>query len=113
MNLKYFILEDEELELNIKKAEASIEEMKQREEEKAEKQWESDILSGLHLNHTSSASSGKSSQKTPGSNKSGPGKDKTPAGKSNISGSSFGSSIKNKKSSQPVAGKSVGSFGKK
>lgn len=98
MNLKYFIMEDEEVEQNIKKVEASIEEIKQREEEKAEKQWESDILSGLHLNHHNSTSaSSKSSQKTPGSGKSGASKDKTPAGKGTKNASSFGSSLKNKK----------------
>jgi len=37
MNLPYFIMDDEDLEANIKKAEASVEEMKHREEEKAEK----------------------------------------------------------------------------
>jgi hypothetical protein len=37
MNLPYFIMDDEELEENIKKAEGLVEEAKQREEEKADK----------------------------------------------------------------------------
>lgn len=51
MNLEYFMMDDQELEENIQKALVNMEEMKQKEEEKAEKQWESDILSGLHLSH--------------------------------------------------------------
>lgn len=47
MSLPYFQMEDEELEENMKKAEARVGQMKQEEEEKAEKQWESDILSNL------------------------------------------------------------------
>ena len=36
----------------MKLAEEKVEEMKKNEEQKAEKQWEQDILSGLHLNAT-------------------------------------------------------------
>lgn len=47
MSLPYFQLEDEELEEKMKKAEAQVDQLKHEEEEKAEKQWESDILSNL------------------------------------------------------------------
>jgi hypothetical protein len=78
--------------------------MKHREEEKAEKQWESDILSGLHISHNNNSGSGSgstsskaSASKTPGSKSSGI-KDRTPVSNKNVStaGSSFGSSVKNK-----------------
>ncbi len=80
--------------------------MKHKEEEKAEKQWESDILSGLHLSQHNSGtggSSGKSSTKTPGSKASGVSKDKTPMSNKSTVGSSFGSSLKNKKVGGPAA----------
>lgn len=112
MNLNYYILDDEDLEENIQKAYAHVEELKVKEEEKAEKQWESDILSGLHLNHNASSGAGsnKSNSKTPGSKVSGAGggiKDfnKTPISNKSAQGTSFGSSIKNKKASQPMASK--------
>ena len=93
---------------------AHVNEMKTKEEEKAERQWESDILSGLHLNHNASSgnSSNKSNSKTPGSKASGAGSgikdfNKTPisnkSGQTTGGGStSFGSSIKNKKAAVPV-----------
>jgi serine/threonine protein kinase len=44
MNTEYYMMDDDELEDKIKKVEAEREEKKMKEEEKAEKQWESDIL---------------------------------------------------------------------
>lgn len=37
MNLPYYMMDDEDLEVNIKKAHEDVEEMKHREEEKQEK----------------------------------------------------------------------------
>jgi hypothetical protein len=105
MNLPYFMMDDDEVEENIKKAEANVEEMKHHEEEKAEKKWESEILSGLHLTQHGSSSS-KGSTKTPGSKQSVASKDKTPGGKTSMAGSSFGSSIKEKKKSTPISASS-------
>jgi hypothetical protein len=50
MNEKYFIIDDSELLELIKQAEQKVEELKLEEESKAEKKWEQEILSGLHLN---------------------------------------------------------------
>ena len=111
MNLPYYMWDDEDLEEKIKVAHEQVEENKHREEEKAEKQWESDLLSGLHLNNSTGGSgSGKSSQsKTPGS-KGGVMSKGTPASNKNASsssGTSFGSSAKAKATpvSKPAASK--------
>lgn len=102
MNLPYFMMDDEDIEAGLKKAETQIEEQKHREEEKAEKQWESEILSGLHLDQHGSSSSAGGKQKTPGSKSTV--KDKTPIGKQPPSGSTFGSHVKDKKKSTPMSG---------
>jgi hypothetical protein len=54
MNEHYFMMDDEDLEEQIKIAETKVEELKLEEEEKAEKKWEQEILSGLHLNSSGS-----------------------------------------------------------
>ena len=50
MNEKYFMMDDYDLQDLIKAAELKVEEQKLQEESKADKKWEQDILSGLHIN---------------------------------------------------------------
>ncbi len=82
-DLPYFKYTEEELEEKVQQAKKIKEEQKQMEEEKAEKSWESNLISGINLNSTSS----NSPPAKRGGSKTTTNKDKTPSGKSTGSGS--------------------------
>jgi hypothetical protein len=52
MNLEYFMMDNEDLQKIVVKAEKDLGLAKLKEEEKAEKKWEEGILSGLHISQS-------------------------------------------------------------